>query len=85
MRKSVIVNRSTVNDPRKTTSYELHLKIGITDCGKFDNYRRWMESVPGVEAVRLSMHLKNAAEVENCDGILFSGGEDLQPALIWQT
>jgi putative glutamine amidotransferase len=57
------------------------LRIGITDCGKFDNYRRWMESVPGVEAVRLSLHLKNSAEVENCDGILFSGGEDLQPAL----
>jgi putative glutamine amidotransferase len=57
------------------------LKIGITDCGKFDNYRRWMESVPGVEAVRLSRNLKNAAETENCDGILFSGGEDLQPAL----
>ncbi len=57
------------------------LKIGITDCGKFDNYRRWIESVPGVEVVKLSMHLKNAAEVENCDGILFSGGEDLQPAL----
>jgi len=57
------------------------VKIGITDCGKFDNYRRWVESVPGVEAVRLSMHLKNAAEVENCDGIMFSGGEDLQPAL----
>ncbi len=57
------------------------LRIGITDCGKFDNYRRWVESVPGVEAVRLSMHLKNSAEVENCDGILFSGGEDLQPAL----
>ena len=40
-----------------------------------------MESESGVEPVKLSMHLKNAAEVENCDGILFSGGEDLQPAL----
>ena len=27
------------------------------------------------------MHLQNAADVEHCDGILFSGGEDLQPAL----
>ena len=57
------------------------LRIGINDCGKFDNYRRWMESVPGVEVVRLSMNLKNAAETESCDGILFSGGEDVQPAL----
>ena len=57
------------------------LKIGITDCGKFDNYRRWMESEPGIELVKLSMHLSNAAEAELCDGILFSGGEDLQPEL----
>ncbi|HCL83789.1 MAG TPA: peptidase C26, partial [Chitinophagaceae bacterium] len=58
-----------------------HIKIGITDCGKFDNYRRWLESEPGVEVVRLSMHFQNAADTESCDGILFSGGEDLQPAL----
>ncbi len=58
-----------------------HIKIGITDCGKFDNYRRWLESEPGVEVVRLSMHFQNAADTESCDGILFSGGEDLHPAL----
>ncbi len=27
------------------------------------------------------MHLQNAADTESCDGILFSGGEDLHPAL----
>jgi putative glutamine amidotransferase len=57
------------------------LRIGITDCGKFDNYRRWMESVPGVEVVKLSMHLQNSVETEKCDGILFSGGEDVHPEL----
>lgn len=57
------------------------LKIGITDCGKYENYRRWIESEPGVEAVRLSFSRGNQAEVNACDGILFSGGEDLHPDL----
>jgi putative glutamine amidotransferase len=57
------------------------LKIGITDCGKYDNYRRWIEAESGMEPVKLSMHLQNAADVEICDGILFSGGEDLHPVL----
>jgi putative glutamine amidotransferase len=57
------------------------IRIGITDCGKYDNYRRWMESETGVEPVKLSLHRQNAADVETCDGILFSGGEDLHPEL----
>ena len=57
------------------------LRIGITDCGKFDNYRRWIASVLGVEVVKLSMYNQNAADVETCDGVIFSGGEDLQPDL----
>src|SRR5450432_190096 len=57
------------------------LKIGITDCGKFENYRRWMEMESYVEVVKLSVHLQNAPEIEFCDGILFSGGEDLHPEL----
>ena len=57
------------------------LKIGITDCGKYENYRRWIESEPGAEAVKLSFHAKNASEATSCDGILFSGGEDLHPGL----
>jgi putative glutamine amidotransferase len=55
------------------------LRIGITDCGKFDNYRRWVESVPGTEVLKLSMHLQNAEDVPTCDGIIFSGGEDVHP------
>ena len=57
------------------------VRIGITDCGKYENYRRWIETEAGAEPVKLSMHLQNAAEVESCDGILFSGGEDLHPGL----
>jgi putative glutamine amidotransferase len=59
----------------------LTLKIGITDCGKFENYRRWMESVEGIEVVKLSSNLKNAGDAGQCDGILFSGGEDIHPSL----
>jgi putative glutamine amidotransferase len=57
------------------------LKIGITDCGKFENYRRWIAMEPGVEVVKLSFRDQNAAEVKSCDGILFSGGEDVHPSL----
>jgi putative glutamine amidotransferase len=73
-------NRSTVIGHRSTNKMN-NIKIGITDCGKFENYRRWMTMEPGVEVVKLSFHDKNAAETENCDGIVFSGGEDLHPAL----
>jgi putative glutamine amidotransferase len=57
------------------------LRIGITDCGKFENYRRWMEMESGIEVVKLSSHLQNASAIESCDGIIFSGGEDLHPEL----
>ena len=57
------------------------LKIGITDCGKYENYRRWIAMEPGVEVIKLSYHDQNAADVDSCDGILFSGGEDVHPEL----
>jgi putative glutamine amidotransferase len=60
---------------------EQELKIGITDCGKFENYKKWVESEAGVKVVKLSMHNKNADEMDECDGVIFSGGEDLHPAL----
>jgi putative glutamine amidotransferase len=54
------------------------IKIGITDCGKFDNYRRWIETT-GVEVIKLGFQSQNAGDVEKCDGVVFSGGEDLDP------
>jgi putative glutamine amidotransferase len=38
-----------------------------------------MESADGVEVVKLSMHLLNSSDAGDCDGIIFSGGEDLHP------
>ena len=40
-----------------------------------------MTMEPDVEVVKLSFHDQNATDVELCDGILFSGGEDVHPAL----
>ncbi len=57
------------------------LRIGITDCGKFENYRRWITDTVGMEVIKLSRHLQNASEVSACDGVLFSGGEDVDPKL----
>jgi len=57
------------------------LKIGITDCGKYENYRKWLDTEPGVEPVKLSMNLQNEGDVDFCDGILFTGGEDVHPEL----
>ncbi len=57
------------------------LRIGITDCGKFDNYKRWIETEQGVEVVKLSRLLQNASDADGCDGVVFSGGEDLHPEL----
>jgi putative glutamine amidotransferase len=53
--------------------------IGITDCSKWENYARWFREVPGVEVIRLSYKDKNFRDIENCDGIVLSGGEDVHP------
>ena len=58
-----------------------NLRIGITDCGKFENYRKWISSIPGTEVIKLSSRIQNFAQAAGCDGIVFSGGEDIQPSL----
>ena len=55
-----------------------HITIGITDCSKYDKYERWIKT-PGVEVVRLGQHENNARDVEKCDGVILSGGEDVHP------
>ena len=57
------------------------MRIGITDCSKFENYRRWIAMEPGVEVVKLGLQENNAVEGQSCDAIIFSGGEDVHPAL----
>ena len=57
------------------------LRIGIADCGKYENYRRWIEATGEAEGVKLSMYLNNPEAVAACDGVVMSGGEDVQPEL----
>jgi putative glutamine amidotransferase len=53
--------------------------IGITDCSKFVNYEKWLLAEPGVQVIRLSLTEGNYGDVERCDGIILSGGEDVHP------
>ena len=56
------------------------IKIGITDCKKYKNYEHWFLNAPeGVEVIHLSYHQNNLHEVDECDGIVLSGGEDVHP------
>jgi putative glutamine amidotransferase len=64
-----------------TTRMKKPIHIGVTDCGKFENYRRWVEMLPDTVVVKLSPKLQNVADLAKCDGVLFSGGEDVHPGL----
>lgn len=57
------------------------ITIGVTDCEKFDNYKAWFEAEPGVSVIRLSQHQNNFDDIQKCDGIVLSGGEDVHPKL----
>ena len=55
-----------------------NITIGITDCGKFNNYERWIKSEV-VDVVKLSQLENNLGDLEKCDGVILSGGEDVHP------
>ena len=55
------------------------IKIGVTDCSKYTNYAKWIASEPNIEAVQLGYSQNNFSQIENCDGILLTGGEDVHP------
>ncbi len=70
------------------------IRIGLTDTGtewKHQNYVRWIGgAVPGrgtgagaekIEVVRLSAALGNLNEAVSCDGLVLSGGIDIDPSL----
>lgn len=54
------------------------LTIGITDCKKWDNYKKWLEEA-NVIILKLSPEENNLSDLEKCDGIVLSGGEDVHP------
>ena len=55
-----------------------HLTIGITDCNRWKNYHDWFAS-DSVQVLKLSSKENNVADVDRCDGIVLSGGEDVHP------
>ncbi len=55
--------------------------IGISEGTKYFNYDNWIKEEPGVEIIKLSYHENNFNEIENCHGIILSGGHDINPRL----
>ena len=53
--------------------------IGITDCEKYPNYERWMLVEQDVEVIHLGHQFSNLDEIDKCDGILITGGDDVHP------
>lgn len=54
------------------------ITIGITDCSKFVNYERWL-AAENIKIIKLSPEKNNLSDLEKCDGVVLSGGEDVHP------
>ncbi|MEO7048526.1 MAG: gamma-glutamyl-gamma-aminobutyrate hydrolase family protein [Ferruginibacter sp.] len=58
------------------------ITIGVTYTGsdaKHQNYINWLKAYDDIEIIRLSAEDNNIAALENCDGLVLSGGIDIQP------
>lgn len=55
--------------------------IGITDCGSYSNYEKWILKETGIQTMKLSYKDNNLRDIVLCDGIILSGGEDVHPRL----
>ena len=56
------------------------IRIGVTDCARYGNYERWFLDAPEkCHIIRLSYRLNNLSEIEQCQGVVLSGGEDVDP------
>lgn len=57
------------------------IKIGVTDCSKYDNYACWMAAYgPEVEVIKIDVYNGfNPQLLKKCDGVLLTGGEDVHP------
>ena len=56
-----------------------NITIGITDCGRYNNYADWIKAATGVEVVKLSYHNNNFSILQQCNGIVLTGGQDVHP------
>ena len=61
------------------------MKIGLTYTGvdwKHENYVKWLKGEDGdIEVVRLDTELGNLSDMQECDGLVLSGGVDIDPEL----
>jgi len=56
------------------------IRIAITDCARYANYERWFLDMPDkIEVIRLSYSLNNLDDIDSCQGLVLSGGEDVHP------
>ncbi|WP_443937791.1 gamma-glutamyl-gamma-aminobutyrate hydrolase family protein [Pedobacter sp. MW01-1-1] len=56
------------------------IKIGLTDCSKFSVYSDWVLSYnKNIEIIKLSYKLDNFDRIQECEGIVLTGGEDVDP------
>jgi putative glutamine amidotransferase len=54
--------------------------IGVTDCSKYGIYESWIRgNNPSIETIKLSEKQQNYEDAKHCNGILFTGGEDVHP------
>lgn len=58
-----------------------NIVIGISEGSKYFNYENWFKDEPGVTITKLSYQLDNFDAIVNCDGIILSGGHDINPRL----
>ena len=57
------------------------IKIGISDCSKYGNYARWIESYETpVSIIKLGHKLNNLDQIKTCHALLLTGGEDVDPS-----
>ncbi|WP_134089303.1 gamma-glutamyl-gamma-aminobutyrate hydrolase family protein [Olivibacter sp. XZL3] len=54
--------------------------IGMTDGRMYDLYANWIKGADdGIEIIRVGYALDNFSEVEKCQALVFTGGEDVHP------
>lgn len=55
------------------------LIVGITDGRLYENYANWISVNDNVELIRLGYTFNNLRDLEKCNGLFLTGGEDVHP------
>jgi putative glutamine amidotransferase len=55
------------------------ITVGITDCSKYSHYKTWIENEPGVEIIKLGYYDNNINDIQECGGVILTGGHDVHP------